>query len=276
MHGREYKLPMSRMVDPLRNSGFTLVEMAVVLMIVGLLLGGLVPTITSQMDTQRTGETRRQMNEINEALLGFAVVNGRLPCPAQATLVTGTANAGIEAVVGNKCACQEASGSTDTIAVYGSAIECANTSVTGVLPWATLGIAGTDAWNRRYTYRVTTLFADKIAANTFGTGCSATSSTSSFAICSTGAPDILDATSGNFVAENVPAVFVSHGKNGYGARLPDGSQIPDTDGGNDEKENSDNDLSFVSHEFSLGYDDLIGWISPGILVNRMVAAGKLP
>lgn len=259
----------------LRNSGFTLVEMAVVLMIIGLLLGGLVPTITSQMDMQRVGETRRQMSEINEALLGFAVVNGRLPCPAQATLATGAANAGIEAMAGDKCACQTLSGSTKTIAAYGSGIECQDTSVTGVLPWATLGIAGTDAWNRRYTYRVTTLFADKIAANT--TGCSATSSTSSFAICSIGAPDLLvDAASVNYVAENVPAVFVSHGKNGYGAHLNDGSQLPDTEGGNDEKENSDNDLSFISHEFSPTYDDLTGWTAPGILINRLIAAGKLP
>jgi len=258
------------------HGGFTLVEMAMVLMIVGLLLGGLVPTISAQMETQRIGETRRQMSEIKDALTGFAVINGRLPCPAQATIATGAANAGTEAKTGNSCACQTVSGSTDTIATT-AGVACTNTSVTGVLPWATLGLPETDAWGRRYTYRVTRVFADQIAAGTLGTGCTvAVPTASSFALCSPGTPDVLVASgSSNNVATDVPAIYLSHGKNGNGAYLSDGTQL--TVGSNaDEMENSDNDLSFVSHEFATEFDDLVVWLAPGILFNRMVAAGKLP
>lgn len=258
------------------HGGFTLVEMAMVLVIVGLLLGGLVPTISAQMEAQRVSETRRQMSEIRDVLLGFAVINGRLPCPAQATIATGAGNAGVEATTGNSCSCQTAAGSTKTIANATSGIACTDTSVTGVLPWATLGLSEKDAWGRRYTYRVTSAYADRVAAGTLGSGCTVTAPTaSSFALCSPGTPDALTASGGGIVAQDVPAIFVSHGKNGNGAYLSDGTQL--ASGSNaDEIENSDNNLSFVSHEFASEFDDLVVWVAPGVLFNHMVAAGKLP
>jgi prepilin-type N-terminal cleavage/methylation domain-containing protein len=261
--------------NPVRphDQGFTLVEMAMVLAIVALLLAGLVPTISSQMEQQRINETRKQLEEIRQALIGFAVINGRLPCPAQASLATGAANAGLETNAANACACESASGSAKTIAKFGSGIACADTSVTGVLPWASLGLSETDAWGQRYTYRVSSHFADAIALNTLGCTPGSNPVASSFAICTPGVPDIVDA-SGNFVFENVPAVVVSHGPNGLGAYTSTGTQIAGA--GGDEAENSDNDLTFVSHEFSPGFDDLLIWVSPSTLINRMVAADKLP
>ncbi len=66
-------------------SGFTLIEMAVVLLIVALLLGGLLPTLTSRVEQQRLGEVRKQLDEIEQAAIGFALINGRLPCPASSS-----------------------------------------------------------------------------------------------------------------------------------------------------------------------------------------------
>jgi len=264
-----------------RNSGFTLIEITMVMLIIVLLMTGLLPTITSQIDMQRSTETRKNMSDINEALMGYAIVNGRLPCPAQASLATGTTNAGLEALTTSApitCACQAASGSNDTVAHASNNIACAETSITGVIPWVTLGIKETDAWERRYTYRVTSRFADQIAANT--TNCSPALTTppvaSSFALCSPGVPDVISAaTGGTAVASNVPAIFLSHGKNGLGAYLRDGSQLP-VGADNDELENSDNDNNFVSHTTTTSFDDMPAWIAPTILSNRMVAAGKLP
>lgn len=262
-------------LHPHWTRGFTLVEMAMVLAIVALLMAGLLPTISSQIEQQRVSESRKQLEDIRQTLIGFAVINGRLPCPAQASLDTSNANAGKEALssAGNYCSCQS---SGSTTAIYGSVTQCNQTSVAGVLPWATLGLPETDAWNRRFTYRVASHFADKIAANTYGTGCSpgADLLTSSFAICSPGTPDIYDAASGTLVYEDVPLVVVSHGSNGYGGYTTTGSQL--TGAAGDELENSDDDLSFVSHEFSTSFDDLLTWVSPNSLINRMVAAGKLP
>lgn len=256
------------------SPGFTLVEMAMVLAIVALLLTGLVPTISSQLEQRKISETKSKLLEIQQALIGFALINGRLPCPAQSSLATGAVNAGIETTKDNTCACVTAGGGIAS--ADASRVACTATSVTGVLPWATLGISETDAWNRRFTYRVTTRFADEIAAGTTDCNPAVTApSASSFALCSPGVPDILATAGGTTISADVPAVFVSHGMNGAGAFDSSGAQQP-VSTNSDEAENSDNDGNFVSHEFSTEYDDLLGWISSSILFSKMVSAGKLP
>jgi hypothetical protein len=44
----------------------------------------------------------------------------------------------------------------------------------------------------------------------------------------------------------------------------------------DEADNSDGDVSFVYKSTTPTFDDLVVWISPNVLINRMVAAGRLP
>src|SRR5688572_15259529 len=74
----------------LPSRGFSLVELAVVLAVVGLLLGSLMYTLQAQTEQRAREETQRRLEQAREALLGYAVANGRLPCPASA------ASAGIE------------------------------------------------------------------------------------------------------------------------------------------------------------------------------------
>ena len=61
-------LPIKRQ----HQAGFTLVEMAIVLMIVGLLLGGLLVPLSAQMEQRNVTETRKQLDEIQQALIGYA------------------------------------------------------------------------------------------------------------------------------------------------------------------------------------------------------------
>ncbi|MEO8600438.1 MAG: prepilin-type N-terminal cleavage/methylation domain-containing protein, partial [bacterium] len=239
----------------IRTNGFTLIEMAMVLMIVGLLLGGMLVPLSAQMDQRNSTDTQKQLAEIKEALIGYALANGQLPCPANPTDVTGvTATAGIARTP-----------------------PCTGASSTGVLPWATLGVNETDAWGNRFTYRVTSDFADAIGNSTYG-GCtpSPIPTQASFGLCSTGNLNVLSAASGGTnIASNVPAVIISHGKNAAGAYTPQGTQI--AVGSNaDELENSNGNTTFISHSPSPTFDDLVVWISPNILFNRMVSAGKLP
>ena len=252
------------------HSGFTLVEIAMVMFIIALLLAGLVPAITAQLEQQRTNETRKQLNEIQEALIGFAIVNGRLPCPAKANLNTTAFNAGKEAYNGTDCTCNIAGSPVADIVTV-----CTLSTVTGVLPWATLGLKETDAWDHRFTYRVTKPYADPIAAGTTDCSPALPPVASSFALCSPGLLNVLSAnTGGTSVAANMPAIIVSHGKNGFGAYTSTGSQL--AAGSADEQENSNGDNSFVSHNPTSSFDDLVAWTVPGILFNRMIAAGKLP
>jgi prepilin-type N-terminal cleavage/methylation domain-containing protein len=232
------------------NTGFTLLEMAVVLLIVGLLLSGLLPTLSAQAEQQRIADTRKQMNEIRDALLGFAVSKGRLPCPADGTL-TSENNAGMELTAGS-----------------GVAMVCSSNR--GVVPWVTLGVNETDAWGRRYSYRITSTFAD--GEDGTGSNC-AVSSGVSFQLCSLGNLTVYKTSGGAKVSDNLPAVIVSHGQNGLGAYTPQGNQINGSIA--DESENADNNNSFVSKEFTTSFDDLVLWLSPNLLFNRMVYAGRV-
>lgn len=231
-------------------SGFTLLEIAVVLMIIGLLLGGLIPTLSAQMESQHINETRKQMDEIKDALTGFAIISGRLPCPSN-----GTAASGDELITG-------------------SGISATCTLTKGVLPWATLGVNETDGWGRRFTYRVTANFADG-ADGTGETTCTIATGVS-FQLCSSANLNVLSTSGGSSVAANVPAVVVSHGKNGLGAYpARGGAQIGIATG--DEDENANDNNTFVSKDqVQNGFDDLVAWLSPNTLANRMVTAGKLP
>ena len=224
-----------------RRSGFTLIELAVVLAIFGLLLGILVVPLSTQVDQQRIAETERQLAAVREALIGFAIANGRLPCPANPATPTGAAGAGTE---------------------QRTPPTCTGLVPEGVLPWATLGVPETDAWGRRFTYRVTVTFADDPAAGT----------QASFLITDAGNITVTDGVVN--VATGLPAIVVSHGKNGLGAFRSDGVQIAGAAGA--ELANANNNTSFVSRGHAPDFDDLVVWVSPNILKSRMVAANRLP
>ena len=130
------------------SQGFTLVEMAIVLLILGLLLGGGLTVLSAQIDQQRVKDTQRILEDAKEALIGYAVnqTPPHLPCPDKTGGGgAGTANDGLEDV-------NVATG------------VCVNPE--GNLPWATLGVADIDGWGNRIRYRVTPAFSNRAPAVT--------------------------------------------------------------------------------------------------------------
>jgi prepilin-type N-terminal cleavage/methylation domain-containing protein len=257
-----------------RTAGFTLLEMAIVLMIVGLLLGGMLVPLSAQMEQRNISDTRKALDDIQQALIGFAIINGRLPCPADGTTPAGGLNAAVPPVPAGQEYRDPVTGRCS------AAIIVSNNNAMGVLPWATLGLNETDAWGRRYTYQVTANWADGAPApdGTPGATCNVTVGIS-FQLCSNPTLDVRTAANpgGISLTPNfVPAVVVSHGKNGYGAYTPSGGTPLPPSPDADELENSDPDVHFVSKSPTPTFDDLVVWISTNILFNRMVAAGKLP
>ncbi|MGA9393922.1 MAG: type II secretion system protein [Azonexus sp.] len=234
---------MHRSTPRLRNNGFSLVELAIVLVIVALLTSGMLLGISAQRNATETIDAQRQQENIRDALLGFAMANGRLPCPALPNLANTDANAGRE--------------------------NCAQPH--GVLPWATLGLPETDPWGNRFTYFASSKFTAALSAGT----------QASFTLATGVAPDTAGlanikelGSSGNYIASDLPAVIVSHGSRTAGAWQPGGNQLPGAI--NDELENANADLTFVSRTPSDSFDDILMWIPSSVLKAKMVAAGRLP
>lgn len=245
--------------------------MAVVIMLIGLVLGGLFVPMSAQIDMQAFRQTNTSLDEIKEALIGYAMVNGRLPCPALST------SSGLEQPVGGG-ACTAKIGSDFAV---------------GYLPAATLGITptdnqgfavdgwGTDSINRiRYAVRTkavggvsdpfTTVSGMKAAT------LSAIGSATYFKVCSAAPTGTV--CGGAQLTDSAIFVVYSVGKNastggsGDEAANPnpqttdtDGNGVPDTDDG-----------IFVSHDQTSTYDDILLWASSSTLVSRMVSAGQLP
>jgi prepilin-type N-terminal cleavage/methylation domain-containing protein len=265
-------LPADNALHLRLQPGFTLVELTIVLLIVSILLAGVLMPLSIQMELRRYADTKKTMDLINEALIGFVLANGRLPCPADPALADGVVNAGVE-----RPACATAA------------------TQFGVIPWVTLNVPETDEWNGRFTYRVTSGFADAINS-TAGCAPPATPVNASFALCDSGDMKVRSRnTSGtpyDLTNLALPAVFVSHGKNGYGAYRSNGIQIPRTANTTDEYINSSSTaVSFFSREKTdaftgcndlantvplCEFDDLVAFVPLTTLMNRMVVSGKLP
>lgn len=242
--------------------GFTLTEMAVVLVIVALLVGGMLVPLAARQDIRNVTQTEETLRNIHEALLGFAASRGRLPCPATAT------SQGRESF---------AAGGGETNG------QCAN-FFDGFLPAADLGIRPTDnagfaidAWGRRIHYAIPNATingtanaltrTDGMRMATMGSVANATM----LSVCATatGITAGQCATSARLTS-NAPAVIFSLGKNGAGS-------------GTDEQANSAVvDAAFVSRTPTPPgapggeFDDLVDWLSINVLFNRMITAGRLP
>lgn len=244
------------------NAGFTLVELAIVLVIVGVLLGGLLVPLSAQMDQRNVSDTQKTLSDIKEALIGYAIVYGRLPCPASST-----------------------SNGTESFASGGSAGGNCSNFWNGFVPAATLGITpvdsqgyAIDAWNNRIHYAVTNVSGNAFTATNGIMYAGISALAPNLLVCSTATAVGFSSTScgpaSNFLTSSpgVPVVIYSTGKNGASAS---GGASAD-EGANPNPNSGNNDRVFVSHLPTPTFDDMVVWLSPNILYNRMLQAGKLP
>jgi prepilin-type N-terminal cleavage/methylation domain-containing protein len=233
-----------------RCYGFTLVELAIVLIIVGLLLAMFLTPLTAQREIRARAETQALLEQAREALIGYAVANRHLPCSDTDAIPDGIENRNV-------------------------AGDCVNAE--GILPWNTLGIDRVDAWDHYFRYRADDTFTNSNSALLF----TIADAESASGIQINGESGALVSTS-----SRPAAIILSHGSNGFGAistiqATPD-NQLPTPAAGQvDELENTDGDLVFVSHVptpkgSANEFDDMLIWISPKVLINRMIVAGRLP
>ena len=126
------------------STGFTLVEMAVVVTLIGILMALGLATATSVMESSQRATTKDRQDYVRDAFLAYFTVNHRFPCPDNGSNVGNTGRDGVED--------RAAGGATPTVTVG-----C--TTALGTVPYQTLGIArekALDAYGNFITYRLDT------------------------------------------------------------------------------------------------------------------------
>lgn len=63
------------------HQGFSLVELSIVLIIIGLIVGAGVTIWRSSIESTRLSATKTNLDNIKSSVINFATANGRLPCP---------------------------------------------------------------------------------------------------------------------------------------------------------------------------------------------------
>jgi len=226
-------------VTPRRaQRGFSLIELAVAVLVIALLLGSILVPLGTQVEQRKISDSRKALEEIREALIGFAIINGRLPCP-DTDSDPAAAGYGLE----------EATCSADPV-------------TEGYLPWKTLGVAEMDAWGLKRTaaasprlgdwrYRVDRNFASTFTLTTaFGADALTVRNSSGTALTSS--------------SERPVAIVFSAGANATADGQNALTSFEPTSG------------IYQADVPNATFDDIVIWISRPILFNRMVAAGRLP
>lgn len=227
--------------------GFSLIEMAMVLLILSILLSGITLSLSQSVTNARRTETKNQLEMVQEALYGYAQDKGFLPCPADET--------GIE--------------------------DCLLTH--GFVPNGLLSLPGRlngglllDPWQNPLRYSV-------IADFKFGgdiTNVFKAPLPTMFTVCDDSTTPITDIScAANALTNSSPIIIFSIGENWNSYNSP----AEQANSGNgvtllgtyNIHPNGDN--NFVSTGYSEdNFDDLILWLSPYTLYSRMIKAGQLP
>jgi prepilin-type N-terminal cleavage/methylation domain-containing protein len=220
-----------------RLAGFSLVEMAIVLLITGILMSAGLSLLTLKMEAAYQDATRKNQEVIKQALINYLGKNRRLPCPAY-----------------------DASGKEDRN-ISATTPPCNRYS--GIVPYSELGLdrsIALDGWENFISYVVTPIsIAAALPSATpsytvewlysFKYGSTQTnsitpiSSTAFWPSTSTGGIKVTDGGATTIadpaLATGAVVALISYGKNGYGAINIKNTQNDFSAAGTDEKQNAD-------------------------------------
>jgi prepilin-type N-terminal cleavage/methylation domain-containing protein len=220
--------------------GFSLIEIALVLVIVGLALGGIVAALGSQLANKKISDTQKIISEANDALVGFAIINGRLPRPATSA-VNGAENPA----------------------------PCANDATcTGLIPWAALGVTKLDAYGKILRYSVTPAYANALIATGTAPTKQVSTRNSAGALTLLGTHPAVIYSHGN----------ANFGTTDTGGAIPNGSvtnidEITNNTG-------APAGQTFIQRPLGNAgatggeFDDILLWLPRNTLINRMAQANK--
>jgi len=181
------------------SRGFSLVELSVVVLIVGIVMTMGIGAWTANLENQAHAATAQRQAAVKEALTGYLRRSSRLPCPDNDF----AAPDGIE----NRATPND------------PATACS--ARFGIVPYVTLGLARDavrDGWGNFFSYHVSNTTNTPAASGNWSANSDWTIS-ANFRSGNTGTITVNDRNGAavTAIATNVAAVIVSHGRNGFGA-----------------------------------------------------------
>ncbi len=245
--------------------GFTLIEMAMVMIVVGLMVGGGLFALAPVIDKARVNQTNATLDQVESALELFVIRNQRLPCPADGAQINTSGTYGVE-----NCGLA--------------------TEANAVIPWKTMGLDESysiDGWGTRLSYW---------PSGTLGIGSSLTAAPDMERTGGTNYPSgtyltVTDVVSKQTVtsttsgADRAAYVLVSHGKSQLYGWSKTGKQVlPDNSLNLTNKQCNNNPAGCAlgtGTSFASGgpigpyppqtntptyFDDLVRWRSPAMMI----------
>jgi prepilin-type N-terminal cleavage/methylation domain-containing protein len=206
-------LPVSSTSNSNHDAGFSLVELSVVLVIMGVLLSLSLPLLSSQSIKSATLRTQGHKEQVEKALKSYWSHTNTLPCPAP----------------------PQAQGVAPKT--------CRGASAIGVIPYKTLGIPeqmAKDGHRRYFTYAV----ESKLTKPPVDGDHNKTMGGSVVVLDSYGKDAIDSKDKSNYVVY----VMISHGESGAGSFMPSGSRTvsddPEIRQNPEKQKNADSTLTF--------------------------------
>lgn len=260
------------------DRGFSLIEVSICLMLIGLLLVPLILVYKQYLETRRIAQSRSVISIVDSALIKYVAKFGRYPIPSSPNIQMGAAGFGQSATMPatDWPACSNPSGGVvcrTNVNSFG-----ANDVLIGAVPFSEIGIpfvATIDGYGTRLTYAVTRSLTD---VTTYNEGQGAIEVRNNAGV-SRYFSDILPA---NGVDDGtVPrshAIIISHGEDRRGGFQLGGQIAAPCTGAGRDIENCNNDGLFTNNADAVGnpfrsygagadhYDDFV-------LTNNIAASG---
>lgn len=275
-HSANYSMP-APIINRKPIQGFTLAEMAIVVLIIGIVMTMGLKMLTANLENSAYSETTNKQERIKIALISYLRSNGSLPCP--------------DTTVG--------------IAVGTETTPCTTTALQGygIIPWQTLGLprdAVQDGWGNFFSYRVANANATTVLGGVLAPplhskanqNWTVKSGTTAFDVESIKSATVFPAyqslrintTGGTPESRTAVAVIISHGKNGLGAKtVKTAARIPTAGAGADEVANATvGQTIFVRRPVTESpgaaggpYDDLVFYLTPQDLLQPLISEKTL-
>jgi len=271
-----------------RQSGFSLVEIALVLVIAGLALGAGLALLNSRLAQSKIDNTRVKTEAVRVALVNYVAQNFRMPCPADPLIIRGAANYN-RAIPDTGAACTASAG---LITNVGNAAPLGVSR--GTVPCTTLGLPEDtciDGWGVRLTYFVQN--SAVVLTRATVSGMRGTMTVHTITPPAAAAPVAGLAPTGNQINAcnatandntcNLAAVamIISHGANRGGGFYPTSAvalpAVVGTDISAYEAENSNNNIQFIQNDFiealPNAFDDILVAVVPRDVISTLNQTG---